>query len=83
MKTQPYPQMSEQDFRTWISEVLERFSDTDPDFTLDQMVNDEVSGDEELQAYLISNDVNPEFVAELIPMRAYFWDFRYSQNITL
>ena len=82
-KTKPYPQMSIEDFSTWISELGEYFSHEDHCFIMDQMINNDVATDEELKEYFLENGVDLEFIEELIPMREYFWDFRYSQHINI
>jgi len=79
----PYPQMSIEDFNHWIAKLGEYYSYADHEFIMDAMINDEFSTDTELSAHLISNGANPDFIAELITMRAYFWDFKYSQHINL
>jgi len=79
----PYPQMSEDDFCEWISKLGEYFFDEDSEFILGELINDENSTDEELSAHLITCGANKDFVAELISMRGYFWDFQYAKNINL
>jgi len=76
-----YPEMSVGEFNEWLSKLGEWFFDAPHDFILDQLVNNETATDEELGEYLINNGAPSTFVIELIPMRAYFWDFRYSQKI--
>jgi hypothetical protein len=76
-----YPIMSISEFNIWLSKLGEWFFDEPHDFIMDQMINNETATDEELEEYLIKNGANSIFVNELIPMRSYFWDFRYSQNI--
>lgn len=81
IEVKPYPQMSVEEFNERLSKLGEYFYDENHEFIMDQMVNNEEDTDEDLTDYLITNGVNPDFVAELIPMREYFWDFEYNQHI--
>ena len=83
VEMKPFPQMSVEDFNEWISKLGEYFFDAGHEFILGELINDETSTDEELQAHLITCGANKDFVTELISMREYFWDFRYSQHINL
>jgi hypothetical protein len=83
IEMKPFPQMSVEDFNEWISKLSEYFFDADHEFILGELINDENSTDEELSAHLITCGTDKDFVTELIAMREYFWDFRYSQNISL
>ena len=83
VEVKPYPEMSVEDFNEWISKLGEYFYDAPHELIMDQMVNNEVSTDEELSEYLIDAGADPRFIEELIPMRPYFWDFRYSQHINI
>ena len=77
----PYPQMSVEDFNEWLSKLGEYFYDAPYELILDQMINNEDATDKELEDYLVKNGADPRFISELIPMREYFWDFNYSQDI--
>ena len=81
MTTKPYPQMTTAEFQNWITGVQDSYDDQDHELINDTIINDENSTDEELNLFLIKNGIDPDYIKALIPMRNYFWDFRYSQLI--
>lgn len=96
IEPKPYPQMSIEEFNEWYeNEIMEPYGyypeDTpiddmydgmnEFDFVMDQMINNEEDEDEELIDLLKIYDVPQELIDKLIPMREYFWDFRYNQHL--
>jgi len=83
--TRPYPQMKPKEFFQWYqSEVFPYYDSDEFSFSsvLSDLVNDEVSTDEELrEVWTEELDVPAEVIDKLLPMRGYFLDFRYIQNI--
>ena len=83
-KARPYPQMSVEDFVQWYKRLEETASsdlEDTKEFLLTNLMNNEVESDDQLAGYLVANGVPQEIVDEVIPMRSYFNDFRYSQHI--
>jgi hypothetical protein len=96
IEVRPYPQMSVEEFNEWFeNEIMEPYGyypeDTpvddmydgmnEFDYAMDQIINNEDADDEELISILSRYDVPQELIDKLIPMREYFWDFRYTQHL--
>jgi len=82
MTTKPYPQMTIEDFLLWVEEVQNKFKGEKHKFITSVLINDENNSDTDMLIDLVTrNKCNPDYINELLPMRQYFWDFRYSQHI--
>ena len=79
----PYPQMTPDEFLQWYESEIKPYEETELgiDMLIDSIINNEEESDEELTDYFRESEVPEELIKKLIPMRPYFWDFRYSQKI--
>lgn len=84
-RVRPYPQMTTDEFEEWYNREVFDYNDSDDfDFqdVLSDLVNDETSTDEELrEVWREELEVPEKVIKKLLPMRSYFLDFRYIQNL--
>jgi len=81
MTTKPYPEMSSAEFQEWITGIQDNYEENNHELINQVLINDENSSDNELLLFLIKNNIDADYVKAVLPMRNYFWDFRYSQLV--
>jgi hypothetical protein len=73
--------MTTAEFQDWITGVQDNYEENNHELINQVLINDENSSDNELLLFLIKNNIDADYIKTLIPMRNYFWDFRYSQLV--
>lgn len=75
-----YPLLMVSEFVDYVSNLMDEHPHEDYYWIFAALCNDESSTDEELKLNLLNDNVHPVLVKELVELREYFWNFRYTKD---